>query len=139
MIAIIGIIASIAAPPYRDDVRSAQVAEIVRPADGVKTGQTEFHILHGRWPSQAGGVSDLGRQAAADYETDVVQCMWVTNNVAGFGRVIVDVKAEPFGAAGRVRLALSQTGSLITGTYRANPWPTDAQFRPDLPDDACGA
>ncbi|MEM7378266.1 MAG: pilin [Pseudomonadota bacterium] len=137
VIAIIGILASIAAPSYRDYVRKANMTEITQLANGVKTGLVEFYTLNGRWPTQAEGVSVLGLGAAASYETDVVQSMFITDNIANYGRVIVDVKAGLFGNAGRVRLALTDTGSMVTSTFCEDSFPTDAQFQPYLPDGEC--
>ena len=132
VIAIVGILASIAMPSYRDYVRKANMTEVTTLVGGLKTKLIEFYNLNGRWPTQAEGEADLGLGAADTYETDVIDSVFVTDNIAGFGRIIVDVKAEAFGTAGRVRFALSDTGSMINTTFCADSWPTDARLQPFL-------
>ncbi len=134
VIAIVGILASIAMPSYRDYVRKANMAEVTQLVGGVKTKLLEFYNLNGRWPTQAEGESDLGLGAADAYETDVIDSMFVTDNIAGFGRIIVDVKAEAFGTAGRVRFAMADTGSMISTPFCAASGPTDAHLQAYLSD-----
>jgi type IV pilus assembly protein PilA len=59
VIAIIGIIASIAIPAYQDYLARSQMTEALSLASGSKTAVAEFHVNWGRWPpnNASAGVS----------------------------------------------------------------------------------
>ena len=53
VVAIIGILAAVAIPSYRDYTARAQVSEAVSLAAGFKTGLSEFYTSNGAFPGQA--------------------------------------------------------------------------------------
>ena len=59
VVAIIGILAAVAIPSYRDYTARAQVSEAVTLAGGFKTGLSEFFTSNGNFPAQANPVRTL--------------------------------------------------------------------------------
>lgn len=51
VVAIIGILAAVAIPAYRDYLARAQLTEAVELLSGAKTPLAEFYADNGRWPS----------------------------------------------------------------------------------------
>ena len=58
VVAIIGILAALAIPAYRDYTNRARVSEGLVLASGIKTDVVEYYSSHGKWPSS---ITDLGR------------------------------------------------------------------------------
>lgn len=56
VVAIIGILASVAIPAYQDYIARSQVTEAVELAGGGKTPLAEFLLNMGRWPNTAASV-----------------------------------------------------------------------------------
>jgi len=59
VVAIIGVLTSLALPAYQNHTKRAYVSEGLGLAAGIKAGLVDYHAAHGIWPSniQAAGVS----------------------------------------------------------------------------------
>lgn len=57
VVAIVGLLASIAMPAYSSYIARSQISEGLVLLSGLKTGFTEFYDERGRWPSLIGSVS----------------------------------------------------------------------------------
>jgi type IV pilus assembly protein PilA len=62
VLAIIGILAAIAIPAYRDYVAKAQASEGLTLLMGKKTPLSEFYADVGRWPADISSVADQGSE-----------------------------------------------------------------------------
>jgi len=67
VIAIIGILAAVAVPAYKDYTVRASLSELVGIADQAKTSVAEFATSQAHWP--AGGNASAGLPASASYAT----------------------------------------------------------------------
>lgn len=59
VVAIIGILAAIAVPVYRDYITRAQVSEAIYLGSGMKTTLSDYGWNHAEWPSRFVGVSTV--------------------------------------------------------------------------------
>jgi prepilin-type N-terminal cleavage/methylation domain-containing protein len=59
VVAILGVLAAIAIPAYRDYVKRARVSEVLNAFDAIATGANEYHSAIGFFPSQAYGSHNL--------------------------------------------------------------------------------
>ncbi|MDO1510746.1 MULTISPECIES: pilin [unclassified Neisseria] len=78
VVAIIGILASIALPAYQDYTARAQVSEALTLADGQKTAVTEYYADKGELPSDN---TKAGIAPAADIKGKYVTSVTVANGV----------------------------------------------------------
>lgn len=72
VVAIIGILAAIAVPSYQNYTRRAATGELLMVAAPIKTSISEYRVLKGTWPTNAGlaGVVNLtasGHVASSAY------------------------------------------------------------------------
>jgi type IV pilus assembly protein PilA len=86
VVAIIGILAAIAIPAYRNYVIRAQVSEGLTLASSAKTAVSEFFVQNGTWPANN---SDAGLADEHDIRGKYIEHVEVENNVIeikyGFG------------------------------------------------------
>jgi type IV pilus assembly protein PilA len=59
VVAIIGVLAAIAIPAYRDYVKRARMSEVLNAFDAIATGANEYHSAIGFFPSQTYGSNNL--------------------------------------------------------------------------------
>ncbi|MBN1253883.1 MAG: pilin [Deltaproteobacteria bacterium] len=59
VVAIIGVLAAIAIPAYRDYIRRARMSEVLSAVDAIATGANEYHSTLGFFPSQTYGSNNL--------------------------------------------------------------------------------
>lgn len=59
VVAIIGVLAAIAIPAYRDYVKRARMSEVLNAFDAIATGANEYHSVLGFFPSQSYGANNL--------------------------------------------------------------------------------
>jgi len=71
VVAIIGILASIAIPAYNDYIARAQVSEAVSLLDGAKTPSAEYYSDRGAWPVGA-SFDDLVATRSGKYVDTIV-------------------------------------------------------------------
>jgi len=59
VVAIVGVLAAIAIPAYKDYVNRAKMSEVLAVFDAVATGTNEYHAVLGFFPSQSYGANNL--------------------------------------------------------------------------------
>jgi prepilin-type N-terminal cleavage/methylation domain-containing protein len=59
VVAIVGVLAAIAIPAYRDYVNRARMSEVLTAFDAIATGANEYHSTVGFFPSQTYGSNNL--------------------------------------------------------------------------------
>lgn len=59
VVAIIGVLAAIAIPAYRDYIKRARMSEVLSVFDALATGANEYHAVLGFFPSQSYGATNL--------------------------------------------------------------------------------
>ena len=59
VVAIIGVLAAIAIPAYRDYVKRARMSEVLSVFDALATGTNEYHAVVSFFPSQSYGANNL--------------------------------------------------------------------------------
>ena len=118
VIAIIGILASLAAPAYRDFVRRADMADVVGLADIMRKKAVEFHVLERRWPVEGSeDMAVLGVSAAEDFANDNVVRAHLGNR-NGRGQVYILVSDKFTGSREWVRFNMSYLANgKVDGTY----------------------
>ncbi len=78
VVAIIGILAAVAIPAYRNYMIRAQVTEGLTLATGAKTAVSEFYAQNGTWPANN---SDAGLADEHDIRGKYIEHVEVENNV----------------------------------------------------------
>tara|TARA_R110002049_G_scaffold86752_2_gene220269 strand:+ start:8094 stop:8576 length:483 start_codon:yes stop_codon:yes gene_type:complete len=88
VVAIIGVLASIAVPQYQNYVGRAQVSEAISLAASAKTAVSEYYITNGDWPEDnaQAGVSEPG-----DISGSYVSQVEIAD---GTGLIVVSMKAD---------------------------------------------
>ena len=76
VVAIIGILAAIALPAYRDYAARARVSEGLTVASGVKAGVVEFYASKDTWPTS---ITQLGYKNS-DFKGNALDAINVNNN-----------------------------------------------------------
>ncbi len=66
VVAIIGILASIAIPAYQDYIARAKMSEVISLASGDKQRVAEYYQLEGSWPSAETDGNSIGQTQKAD-------------------------------------------------------------------------
>lgn len=64
VVAIIGVLAAIAIPAYRDYVNRAKMSEVVTAFDAIAQGATEYHAALGFFPDNSYGANNLASFSA---------------------------------------------------------------------------
>jgi len=59
VVAIVGVLAAIAIPAYRDYVKRARMSEVLTAIDATAQGATEYHSAVGYFPSASYGANNL--------------------------------------------------------------------------------
>ncbi|KIN15129.1 hypothetical protein RO22_12380 [Halomonas sp. KHS3] len=91
VVAIIGVLASIAVPQYQNYVGRAQVSEAISLASSAKTAVSEYYMTTGEWPK---GNDQAGLSAAAQIQGSYVNSVNVkTLDGQGVG-IVVTMKSE---------------------------------------------
>lgn len=112
VVAIIGILAAVAIPSYRDYTARAQMSEAISLLSGFKTGLAEYHQSEGTFtPPTALKVSDFGSTVSGKYVRDIVFTGAGTNTI----QIAANMKASTSGvssevAGGQLRLKTTDGG-----------------------------
>jgi type IV pilus assembly protein PilA len=108
VVAIIGILASIALPAYQDYTKRAHVSEGMSLASGAKSAVTEYHASEGTFPADN---AVAGLAAAADISGNAVDTVTVSAGT-GTGIITVDFDDVKVAAGDLVLTASDATGSI---------------------------
>lgn len=125
VIAIVGILSSIAMPAYTDYVRKARMADIVSTMESIKTRSMMHFNERGSWPVDN---ADLGMEDSQSYADDIRRNLWVRAQDGG-GAVFSGVVNSAFGTTGTnwVRMRLTENNGVIqvdcTSDEGRNPTP----------------
>jgi len=117
VVAIIGILASIAIPAYNDYIARAQVSEAVSLLDGAKTPSAEYYSDRGTWPVGASFDALVATRAGKYVET-------IAGTLSG-ADLVVTAQMRATG----VNANIAGTTLTLTGTAAANgaiTWDCDA-------------
>lgn len=116
VIAIIGILASIAVPSYQVYVRKAKMAKVIVLANDLADKAIQFRTLNGRWMKEAEMGEAIGISSRDDFANeDNINAAFIDNR-DDVGQVYVSVKGASIGMSGNVwlRLRLDDTGAIMT-------------------------
>jgi len=95
VVAIVGILASVAIPAYSDYTVRAKVTEAVTAAGAIKTSVADYYYAHGELPAskEAAGVG-----TETSYETDVIDEITILSGTENNGtKGTISVKLKAFG------------------------------------------
>jgi prepilin-type N-terminal cleavage/methylation domain-containing protein len=81
VVAIIGVLAAIAIPAYKDYVNRAKMSEVVAAFDAISSGASEYHAAMGYFPDQAYGAVNLA-DFAQEYATITLTNLTPAENIA---------------------------------------------------------
>jgi type IV pilus assembly protein PilA len=129
VVAIIGILAAVALPAYRDYTVRAKVSELILAASSAKTGISEFVNTNGRMP----GASDTSFSIENQTSTYVSGVTYTgTSDTNGY-IVVTATTAEPAISGKTLALTGTQANGQVTwtcGALNAGGSPIDAKYRP---------
>lgn len=91
VVAIIGVLASIAVPQYQNYVGRAQVSEAISLASSAKTAVSEYYMTTGEWPK---GNDQAGLSAADQIQGSYVNSVDVKTVDGQGGGIVVTMKSE---------------------------------------------
>lgn len=86
VVAIIGVLAAIAIPAYRDYVYRARMSEVVSAFDAIAQGATEYHSAMGFFPDQSYTTYNL-----ADFSSEYAS---ITLNTTTDPNVTINIRAD---------------------------------------------
>ncbi|MEM6987610.1 MAG: prepilin-type N-terminal cleavage/methylation domain-containing protein [Pseudomonadota bacterium] len=136
VIAIIGILASIAVPSYRDYVRKANAAEIVSLVNSLSQKAQLYYNENGVWANAAVGRDYLGVANNQAFGTDVVEQAFIDNR-RGDGQVYVLPHATALGVRQWIRWNIEDNGGILRGSYCNPDDPTPDALAQYLPEGEC--
>ena len=128
VIAIIGILAAVAIPAYKDYTLRAKVGEAMNLSSGAKAAVAEYHMTNGTFP---GSNADAGLAASTDILGNYVASVAVGADgviTATFNTDDVNLTVDGAGVAGTtiVFTPTAETGSITWACGGT----TDARYRP---------
>lgn len=115
VVAIVGILAAVAVPSYKEHVRKANATKVVVLANGLANKAIEFYTYNGRWMAESEMPKEIGAANRNVFANgDNINAAFIDNR-DGVGQVYVSVTGESIGMAGNVwlRLWLEDTGFIM--------------------------
>ena len=136
VIAIIGILASIAVPSYRDYVRKSNMAEVIALINAQSTKMQVFYNENGRWPNEAewNAEQNIDRRT---FESDVIEQSLFRAWGPTKAQLAVLPHASAFGSRQWIQYWLDESGGMIRGTFCDDQYPTPAVLAEYTPDGVC--
>ncbi len=137
VIAIVGILASIAMPSYRDYVLKANATEAITLLNSLNKKAIEFYNVNGTWPMSTAEMAAFDASVSAtetDYATDVVHSIHFNANhvAAGQGATWVRLQDGAFGPNARrhLRAVLTVQGGMIDIDWcdQSGSWATETDI-----------
>ncbi|MGD8567844.1 MAG: pilin [Gammaproteobacteria bacterium] len=106
VVAIIGILTTVALPAYQDYVVRTKIAEVMVFADAAKSGLSEFYMSAGQMPDAASQANINTDPAQSDYVSAIT--FTTTTSSATISYTLADI-----GAAGNIAMVGTVTGNGI--------------------------
>ncbi|MEM6987609.1 MAG: prepilin-type N-terminal cleavage/methylation domain-containing protein [Pseudomonadota bacterium] len=135
VIAIIGILASIAVPSYRDYVRKANMAEVIAIVEAQATKLQVYYNENGFWPTE-GDWRNIEGITRTSFSSDVIEQTWF-GRVAQRAQLAVLPRATAFGTRQWIRYYLDDQNGIIGGTWCDAQYPTHVDLQEYTPEGAC--
>lgn len=148
-VAVIGVLASIAVPQYSTYVKKAKVSEAVQFSQEISLAMTQLYLNKRKFPANVGNFAvrnaEIGYGGPDDYDTDVIEHMWVgsrgvTGADATSGHIAIllnpDLAVGPNGAnvARLISTVEFNNGAFefVCGNTQTAVWPSsvDPKFLP---------
>ena len=113
VVAIIGILAAVALPAYRDYTVRAKVSEMILAGSSAKNGVTEYVNTNGKIPLTADYTPET---QASKYVASVA---WAATDAAGPGQIVVTATTAETAISGKkIVLEAALAGSQVTWTCK---------------------
>lgn len=90
VVAIVGVLAAIAIPAYRDYIMRAKVTEVVAAFDAIAQGANEYHAVMGFFPSE-----DYGTQNLADFGEEYANIALLTQTSDPLNSIGINAAFKP--------------------------------------------
>ena len=139
VIAIVGILASIAMPSYRDYIRKSEMAEVVTLGNALAGKVIAYYNVHGVWPDIDTNTMEaaIGTGERTDLGNGDNIVLGVVHGYNGNGQVFFLLKGESWGGSSDdwVRLNLIDDGTMIRKEWcdTGGVEPTNSGMYPYLP------
>ena len=135
VIAIIGILASIAMPSYRDYVRKSNMAEIVTLINSQATKMQVYYNENGVWPTEADWNAEQNITRTS-FANDIIE-QTLFRRFGTRAQLAVLPHASSFGSRQWIQYWLNDENGMIRGTYCDDTYPTPVALQEYTPDGAC--
>lgn len=134
VIAIIGILASIAMPSYRSYVQKANMTKVITLGNALADKSIEYYNINGSWPGEADMMEVVGASARADFANGDNITEAFIRNLNNNGQVYVRVTASSIGHTSNLWLVLTldDTNSMVTKDWCDQNTAYVAQYTDDV-------
>jgi prepilin-type N-terminal cleavage/methylation domain-containing protein len=133
VVAIIGVLAAIAIPAYRDFVKRSRMSEVLAAFDAICTGAGEYHAALGYFPSASYGTNNLAYFSEAYATVVLVDCSSSYYDLNIKANFTSDLNLESTVSSNYGRLVMRLTYSEAEGylkTWSVGYSEIDAMFMP---------
>lgn len=115
VVAIVGILAAVAIPAYRDYVKRARMSEVLTAFDAITTGANEYHAALAYYPSESYGSNNLA-YFAQEFATIVLNDLSDRNyNISLVANFTDNLNLESITASDYGKLTMVLTYSATNG------------------------
>lgn len=135
VVAIIGVLASIAIPAYRDYTIRARMSEVLATFDAIAQGASEYHASMGFFPDQSYGAKNLAEFAEIYANVTLIDMDNLVNIgiLANFTNLNLKMASGGPGDYGRLTMHVtydSQAGYIKTWSLTSSETDIDAVYMP---------